>query len=102
MTTDHALHPRLPRRGTTSAPGDTANELVPAVYFREELMHLRCPHCTKKGDHLRSDFFGDWVVCPKCELPFPWRETKMGETVADLQQNGKRPQNSSIHEEVEK
>lgn len=41
-------------------------------------MILRCPHCEKNADHLRSDFFGDWVVCPKCELPFAWKEAGSG------------------------
>ena len=65
-------------------------------------MHIRCPHCRKKGDHLRSDFFGDWVVCPKCELPFPWRDAQIGETATVLQQNGKHLHSSLIGEEVEK
>lgn len=42
-------------------------------------MILRCPHCEKNADHLRSDFFGDWVVCPKCELPFAWKEAGNGD-----------------------
>ena len=41
-------------------------------------MILKCPHCEKNADHLRSDFFGDWVVCPTCELPFAWKEAGNG------------------------
>jgi len=41
-------------------------------------MFLRCPHCRRTGEHVRSDFFGDWVVCPVCELPFAWREAQAG------------------------
>jgi hypothetical protein len=36
-------------------------------------MRLRCPHCQKRGEHARSDFLGDWVVCAACRLPFTWR-----------------------------
>jgi hypothetical protein len=39
-------------------------------------MLLRCPHCSRSGEHVRSDFFGDWVVCSVCELPFAWREAR--------------------------
>jgi hypothetical protein len=39
-------------------------------------MLLRCPHCGRSGEHVRSDFFGDWVVCSVCELPFAWREAR--------------------------
>jgi hypothetical protein len=42
-------------------------------------MLLRCPHCNRSGEHVRSDFFGDWVVCSVCELPFAWREARAGE-----------------------
>ena len=42
-------------------------------------MLLRCPHCNRIRDHIRSDFFGDWVVCPACELPFSWYEAKAQE-----------------------
>lgn len=37
-------------------------------------MLLQCPHCDRRGDHVRSDFIGDWVVCRICELPFAWRD----------------------------
>ena len=39
-------------------------------------MLLRCPHCCRSGEHVRNDFFGDWVVCSVCELPFAWREAR--------------------------
>ena len=42
-------------------------------------MLLRCPHCKRSGEHVRSDFFGDWVVCSVCELPFAWREARAEE-----------------------
>ncbi len=51
-------------------------------------MLLRCPHCDKNADHMRSDFFGDWVVCPTCELPFAWREARMGELRSSCAANG--------------
>ncbi len=51
-------------------------------------MYLRCPHCERRGDHTRSDFFGDWVVCPSCELPFAWREAQIDELAADYHSNG--------------
>lgn len=38
-------------------------------------MLLRCPYCQRRGEHVRSDFLGDWVVCPACQFPFSWRET---------------------------
>ncbi len=41
-------------------------------------MLFRCPHCNRTGEHVRSDFFGDWVVCSVCELPFAWREARAG------------------------
>jgi hypothetical protein len=43
-------------------------------------MLLRCPHCNRSGEHVRSDFFGDWVVCSVCELPFAWREARAEES----------------------
>ena len=45
-------------------------------------MLLRCPHCNRSGEHVRSDFFGDWVVCSVCELPFAWREARAEESRA--------------------
>jgi hypothetical protein len=42
-------------------------------------MLLRCPHCNRIRDHVRSDFYGDWVVCPACELPFAWYESRAKE-----------------------
>ncbi|MEE9133327.1 MAG: hypothetical protein V3U13_07185 [Gemmatimonadota bacterium] len=39
-------------------------------------MLLQCPHCLKRAEHRRSDFLGDWVVCPACELPFAWRQSQ--------------------------
>jgi hypothetical protein len=46
-------------------------------------MLLKCPHCSRAGEHVRSDFFGDWVVCSVCELPFAWRDARAG--------NGSKP-----------
>ena len=37
-------------------------------------MVLPCPHCDANADYDRAAFFGHWVVCPACELPFAWRE----------------------------
>lgn len=54
-------------------------------------MILRCPHCDKRADHLRSDVFGDWVVCPKCELPFAWKEAEDSERSEARNGNGARP-----------
>lgn len=42
-------------------------------------MLLRCPHCHARREQARSDFLGDWVVCPVCELPFAWRDSGLGE-----------------------
>jgi endogenous inhibitor of DNA gyrase (YacG/DUF329 family) len=39
-------------------------------------MVLRCPTCQTNAWHVRGDFFGKWVVCPKCERPFAWREAE--------------------------
>ena len=39
-------------------------------------MVLRCPTCQSNAWYVRGDFFGKWVVCPKCERPFPWREAE--------------------------
>lgn len=44
---------------------------------KETQMLLRCPHCQRSGEQARRDFFGDWVVCPTCELPFAWREARI-------------------------
>ena len=38
-------------------------------------MVLSCPHCANNAPYMRHDFCGQWVVCPKCETPFRWRET---------------------------
>ncbi len=35
-------------------------------------MVLRCPNCSRRSQHLRGDFVGQWVVCPICEVPFAW------------------------------
>ncbi len=37
-------------------------------------MVLSCPHCANNAPYMRRDFCGQWVVCPKCETPFFWRE----------------------------
>lgn len=37
-------------------------------------MRLRCPHCDEYGNYAPDERFEDWVVCPGCELPFPWRD----------------------------
>ena len=37
-------------------------------------MVLSCPHCANNAPYMRRDFCGQWVVCPKCETPFRWRE----------------------------
>ena len=37
-------------------------------------MVLSCPHCASNAPYVRYDFCGQWVVCPRCETPFPWRE----------------------------
>ena len=39
-------------------------------------MVLECPHCHSTTDHTRSQVFGQWVICPACERPFAWRETR--------------------------
>lgn len=52
-------------------------------------MLLRCPHCKRSGEHVRSDFFGDWVVCSVCELPFPWREARAEEGGNGSSANGR-------------
>jgi uncharacterized protein YbaR (Trm112 family) len=43
---------------------------------REDVTRMRlcCPHCEEYGNHAPGDRFEDWVVCPRCELPFPWRD----------------------------
>ncbi len=53
-------------------------------------MLLRCPHCNRSGEHVRSDFFGDWVVCSVCELPFAWREARAEENGTGSNGNGRR------------
>ena len=37
-------------------------------------MVLSCPHCVNNASYMRRDFYGQWVVCPKCETPFRWRD----------------------------
>lgn len=51
-------------------------------------MLLKCPHCTRKGEHVRNDFFGDWVVCAVCELPFAWREARSDEDALQVHGTG--------------
>ncbi|MGD2152026.1 MAG: hypothetical protein PVG79_02085 [Gemmatimonadales bacterium] len=51
-------------------------------------MLLRCPHCKRAGEHVRSDFFGDWVVCSVCELPFAWREARTEDDAEQARTNG--------------
>ena len=60
-------------------------------------MFLRCPHCDDNADHLRSDFFGDWVVCPFCELPFAWREAHLDEEAEESKKNGVGRGNGNGH-----
>lgn len=36
---------------------------------------------------MRGDFFGDWVVCSTCELPFAWREASTAEDAASAPSN---------------
>jgi hypothetical protein len=54
-------------------------------------MLLRCPHCGRVGEHVRCDFFGDWVVCPVCELPFAWRQAGADENGNKQNGNGRAP-----------
>ncbi len=52
-------------------------------------MVLRCPHCDSNGEHVPSRFYGDWVACPSCELPFAWRDVPSdGERADDVRGNG--------------
>lgn len=53
-------------------------------------MLLRCPHCSRTGEHVRSDFFGDWVVCAVCELPFAWRDARTEDLLEPVNGNGLR------------
>jgi hypothetical protein len=53
-------------------------------------MLLRCPHCHRTGEHVRSDFFGDWVVCSVCELPFSWRHTHVDGEAEDASGDGQQ------------
>lgn len=41
-------------------------------------MRLRCPHCEEDRTPDPGLHFGDWAVCPSCELPFPWRDAPGG------------------------
>ncbi len=46
-------------------------------------MVLNCPHCSNHASYVRGDFFGHWVVCPRCESPFAWRDSPADESAAD-------------------
>ncbi len=39
---------------------------------------LSCPHCTGNAPYMRCDFYGQWIVCRKCETPFRWQEVGAG------------------------
>lgn len=59
------------------------HEGQPRPFTKENRMLLQCPHCRRCGEHARPDFFGDWVVCRSCELPFAWREARPDEEKKD-------------------
>ncbi len=44
-------------------------------------MILNCPHCANNARYWLCDFYGQWVVCQKCETAFRWREVGGGRDV---------------------
>ena len=66
---------------------------------KENPMLLQCPHCDRRGDHVRSDFIGDWVVCHVCELPFAWRDAGDEDEGSEEEQRNTKVQSSSTRNE---
>ncbi len=54
-------------------------------------MVLSCPHCANNAPYMRRDFCGQWVVCPKCETPFRWREADTAWGASPIEKEHRSP-----------